>query len=45
MFEVFLVSAVYWSSLLVLFVWLHRRLQELTGRIELLEKDTEGKEE
>jgi len=45
MIEVFLVSVVYWTSLLLLFVWLNRRVQRLTERIALLEGDKADREE
>ncbi len=37
MFEVFLVSIIYWTSLLVVFIWLNRRLSSLKERIVDLE--------
>ena len=45
MLEVFLVSVVYWTSLLLLFVWLNRRVQRLTERIAMLEGDKADREE
>ena len=45
MIEVFLVSVVYWTSLLLLFVWLNRRVQRLTERIAMLEGDKADREE
>jgi hypothetical protein len=45
MLEVFLVSVVYWISLLLLFVWLNRRVQQLTARLEMLEGDSADREE
>jgi hypothetical protein len=40
MYEVFLVSVIYWTALLVIFVWLNRRLTVLRAKIT----DLEGKE-
>jgi len=37
MYEVFLVSVIYWTTLLVVFVWLSRRLAALRARIADLE--------
>jgi len=37
MFDVFLVSVIYWLSLLVIFLWLNRRLVSLTQRLSELE--------
>ena len=45
MLEVFLVSVVYWTSLLFLFVWLNRRVQRLTERLATLEGNTADREE
>ena len=45
MLEVFLVSVVYWTSLLLLFVWLNRRVQRLTESIAMLEGDSADREE
>jgi hypothetical protein len=45
MIEVFLVSVVYWTSLLLLFVWLNRRVQRLNERIAMLEGDKADREE
>ncbi|MBC8521733.1 MAG: hypothetical protein H8D26_07070 [Methanomicrobia archaeon] len=45
MFEIFLVSIIYWTSLLVLFIWLNRRLSALKERIAFLEAGVEEKEE
>jgi len=45
MLEVFLVSVVYWTSLLFLFVWLNRRVQRLTARLAMLEGNTADSEE
>ena len=44
MLEVFLVSVVYWTSLLFLFVWLNRRVQRLTARLAMLEENTADRE-
>lgn len=38
MYEVFLVSVIYWTTLLILFVWLNRRLSALKNRIADLEE-------
>jgi len=45
MLEVFLVSVLYWLSLLLLFIWLYRRVQQLTVRLAMLEGDSADKEE
>jgi hypothetical protein len=45
MLEVFLVSVVYWASLLFLFVWLNRRVQRLTARLAVLEGDNADRDE
>jgi hypothetical protein len=45
MLEVFLVSVVYWISLLLLFVWLNRRVERLTARLAILEGDGADREE
>jgi len=45
MLEVFLVSVVYWTSLLFLFVWLNRRVQRLTARLAMLEGNRADSEE
>ena len=45
MLEVFLVSVVYWASLLFLFVWLNRRVQRLTARLAMLEGNSADREE
>jgi len=37
MYEVFIVSVIYWTTLLVVFVWLSRRLATLRARIADLE--------
>ncbi len=37
MYEVFIVSVIYWTTLLVVFVWLSRRLAALRTRISDLE--------
>jgi hypothetical protein len=37
MFEVFIVSAIYWTVLLIVFLWLNRRLAYLKQRIADLE--------
>ena len=44
MLEVFLVSVVYWISLLLLFVWLNRRVELLTARLAILEGDSADRE-
>ena len=41
--ELFLVSVIYWISILVVFIWLNRRLSYLTGRIADLEQVREKK--
>jgi hypothetical protein len=38
MIDVFLVSMIYWVALLVLFLWLYRRIVHLTVRLSRLEK-------
>jgi hypothetical protein len=45
MLEVFLVSVVYWTSLLLLFIWLNRRVQRLSERLAMLEGDRADREE
>ncbi|MCK4475795.1 MAG: hypothetical protein KAU16_03630 [Methanophagales archaeon] len=45
MYEVFLVSVIYWTTLLVVFVWLNRRLSALREKIADLEAKEEGGEE
>ena len=37
MFEVFIVSVIYWTALLMVFLWLNRRLAHLKERIADLE--------
>jgi hypothetical protein len=37
MFEVFIVSVIYWTALLLVFLWLNRRLAHLKERIADLE--------
>jgi hypothetical protein len=44
MFEVFLISFIYWSSLLMIFIWLNRRLANLKERIADLEREEREKE-
>ncbi|MEA2074527.1 MAG: hypothetical protein U9O85_02160 [Euryarchaeota archaeon] len=44
MFEIFLASIIYWSSLLAVFVWLNKRLSSLKEKIADLEAEG-GKEE
>jgi hypothetical protein len=44
MFEVFLISLIYWSSLLMIFIWLNRRLANLKERIADLEREEREKE-
>lgn len=38
MLDVFLVSVLYWLSLLVIFLWLNRRLVRLTERLSDVEE-------
>lgn len=38
-FELFLVSAVYWGCILIVFIWLSRRLSSLKKRLSDLEKE------
>ena len=45
MLELFLVSMVYWIAILVLFVWLNRRVEQLTWRLALLERDGAERED
>jgi len=45
MLEVFLVSVVYWTALLFLFVWLNRRVQLLTARLAMLEGESADRKE
>lgn len=45
MFEILLISIIYWTSLLVLFIWLNRRLSALKERIAFLEAGVEEKGE
>ena len=40
MYEVFIVSVIYWTTLLVVFIWLSRRLAALRMRIADLETGT-----
>ncbi len=43
--EVLYVSLLYWAGVLILFVWLNRRLATVTARLAALERDAErGKE-
>lgn len=37
MFEVFIVSVIYWTALLLVFLWLNRQLTHLKQRIADLE--------
>jgi hypothetical protein len=37
MLDVFLVSVIYWLSLLIIFLWLNRRLARLTEKLSELE--------
>ena len=37
MYEVFVVSVIYWTALLLVFLWLNRRLAHLKQRIADLE--------
>jgi hypothetical protein len=45
MIEVFLVSLLYWASLLVAFFWLNQRLAGLMENVSNLESIEEGKQE
>lgn len=45
MYEVLIVSIIYWMSLLAIFIWLNRRLSTLKERIAFLEAGMEGKGE
>jgi len=45
MFEIFLVSIIYWIALLAVFIWLNRRLSALKERIAFLEAGGEEKGE
>ena len=45
MLEVFLVSVVYWISLLFLYVWLNHRVQRLTERLAMLEGESAKRQE
>ncbi len=45
MYEVFLVSVIYWTALLILFVWLNRRLSVLKERIADLEVEGKSKKD
>jgi len=38
-YGIFVVSVIYWTTLLVLFVWLNRRLSALKERIAGLERE------
>jgi len=38
-YGIFVVSVIYWTTLLVLFVWLNRRLSALKERIAELERE------
>jgi hypothetical protein len=44
MYEVFLVSVIYWAALLAVFIWLNRRLFALKKKIADLEAKEEGGE-
>ena len=44
MIEIFIASVVYWLSIVVLYIWLNRRLVELKARIGYLETRMEEKE-
>jgi len=44
MFEVFIVSVIYWTALLMVFLWLNRRLAHLKERIVDLEAGARVKE-
>jgi predicted permease len=44
MFEVFIISLIYWSSLLMIFIWLNRRLAHLKEKISDLEREEREKE-
>lgn len=39
MFEVFLVSIIYWIALLIIFIWFNKRLSSLKERIAGLDKE------
>ena len=40
MYEILVVSVIYWLALLAIFVWLNRRLAALKERISFLEAGT-----
>ncbi len=42
-YGIFVVSVIYWTTLLVLFVWLNRRLSALKERIAELEGEKQEK--
>jgi len=43
MYEILVLSVIYWLALLAIFVWLNRRLAELKERIAFLEAGTSEK--
>ncbi len=43
MYEILVVSVIYWLALLAIFVWLNRRLATLKERIAFLEAGTSEK--
>ncbi len=45
MWEVFFVSVIYWTALLFLFIWLNRRVQRLTARLAMLDRNNGDREE
>ncbi len=45
MIKIFIASVVYWLLILVVFIWLSRRLTLLRERIAFLEAEREEKEE
>lgn len=45
MYEVFFVSIIYWTALLVLFIWLNKRLSALKEEIAFWEVEEEEKGE
>jgi hypothetical protein len=38
MLDVFLVSVIYWTAILIIFLWLNHRVGQLTGRVTELEE-------
>jgi len=43
MYEILVVSIIYWLSLLAIFIWLNRRLAALKERVAFLEAELEEK--